>query len=100
MRRAFIALLLVAGCRSPSEPTSFGLNIRIESGNIDGATRAQIVDAALHVTGDETYDTTLNVAKYIGDPEVRFRYVPAIRTGTITVAVDGLAAGRAWSRAA
>lgn len=93
VRPALIAaLLVVAGCKSPSEPTSFGLNIRIETGALDAGTRAGIVQAALHVTGDETYDTTLDVAKYVGDRELRVRYVPGVRTGALTIAIDGLAA--------
>lgn len=64
----------------------------MEAGALDASTRTQIVKAGLHVTGDETYDATLDISKYIGGSEVRFRYVPAIRNGVLTVAIDGLAA--------
>ena len=92
VKRAALLMVLIAACKSAGEPSSFGLNVRIEATSLDTGTRAQIVKAALHVTGDETYDTSLDVAKYIGGGEVRFRYLPGIRSGVLTIAVDALAA--------
>jgi hypothetical protein len=84
-------MFLITACGS-SSPTGFGLNIHLEAGAIDSSTRSRITRVALHVGGDEPFETSVDVSKYIGAGQVRFRYIPSIRSGTLTLAVDALTA--------
>ena len=55
--------------------------------------RSQIAVASLSVAGDETYSRTFDVASAISSGQVRFRYIPGIRNGTLTFALDALSNG-------
>ena len=92
MRRALVCLALLAACKSPSAPSTFGVNIKLEASSLSSSLRSQIVSAALSVTGDETYGRTFDIRSAISTGEVRFRYIPGIQNGTLTLAIDALAA--------
>lgn len=90
MRRAIFALALLAACKSPAPPSSFGINVIVDANALSSGARAQITSAALSVSGDETYSRTFDIRAAIASGQVRFRYIPGITSGSITLALDAL----------
>jgi len=88
---AALGALTLVGCgSSASPPGGFGVNLTID---IDASVRAQVTAVALHVTGAESYDKTLDLGAFAGG-EARVHYVPAVSSGTLTFSADGLGAGQ------
>ena len=78
----FFALgaISLLGCgSSASPPGTFGVNLTID---IDATLRSQVTGVALHVTGDETYNSTLDLVSFSGG-EARVHYVPAVHSGVV-----------------
>lgn len=90
MRRALVLLTLLAACKSPPVPSAFGVNVTVEAGSLPSSVRSQIVSASLSITGDETYSRTFDIKSAIDSGEVRFRYIPGIQSGSISLSLDAL----------
>jgi hypothetical protein len=86
--RAIAILAVAAGC-SPDKPSSFGVNVTVETNMLT------ITALGLHVTGAEKFDKApidLGGAK---SGELRFHYVPGAQSGSLTFEIDGLDAAGA-----
>jgi hypothetical protein len=91
LRRALVLVALALGCSSTaSTPTAFGINVTVDAAQLAPTLRAQIVRAALSVSGDETFTTTFDVHKPIQGGRVRFRYIPKVHSGTLQLQLDAL----------
>ncbi|MDB4970999.1 MAG: Flagellar hook-length control protein FliK [Myxococcales bacterium] len=89
VKQALIVGLLLAGCGG-GDPKEFGLNVRVDAHALSTSDLNRIVSAHLSVGGDEPYEKTFDVAAAARSGEVRFRYVPGVKTGRITLAVNAL----------
>jgi hypothetical protein len=89
VKRAIVVLALLAGCSN--KPAGFGVDVEARTNMLTSAVRNSIVSARLLVTGAETFNKDIgNVAKAAQSGAFKFRYVPGVHSGTITIAVDGL----------
>lgn len=92
-RRSACALLplalVAASCGDSGPPTSFGLNVTVTTTTLDSGTRAAITSALLSVRGDaEPYARPIDIVGPLRDGEARFRYIPKVRTGALTLQLD------------
>jgi hypothetical protein len=98
VRRAIACLLLAAGC-SASEPSGFGVNVRVVASALANDQRARIVSGRLTVTGDAqspfVAPLLTGIGGAIGAGELRFRYIPAVHAGKLTLSFDALDAASA-----
>jgi hypothetical protein len=94
---AIAAVLAAAvGCKSMSgPPSSFGVNVTVDASALSSADRAKVVTGLLRVTGDESAAKRFDVASAIGSGQLRFRFIPSITSGTLTLAFDALDASDA-----
>jgi hypothetical protein len=91
VRRALVLFALLAACKSPSVPSTFGVNITVETNTLSSSSRSEISQVSLLVSGDETYNKTFDVKSAVGSGEIRFRYIPGIQDGRLTLGLDALA---------
>src|SRR4051812_42046014 len=78
VKRALVLLGLLAACKSPSPPTTFGVNVTVDARMVAAGVRSQIRQAALSITGDETYTRNFDITAAAATGEIRFRYIPGI----------------------
>ena len=88
MTRSLVALLLSgaalgAGCKEAVPPSEFGVNLTIDARTLPDTERQKISVLLLRSEGAEQFSTVLDVAGAVGGGELRFRYVPAVRTGAL-----------------
>ncbi|HWE30822.1 MAG TPA: hypothetical protein VHB97_22600, partial [Polyangia bacterium] len=91
MKRSIIiiAALLVAACNN--KPTTFGIDVEARTNMLSSSVRNSIVSARLLVSGAETFQKDIaGVAKAAQSGAFKFRYVPGVHSGTVTIRVDGL----------
>ncbi len=95
VKRTIILLgLLAAACNN--KPTGFGVDVEARTSMLPSATKSAIVSARLLVGGAETFGKDIaGVAKAAQSGAFKFRYVPGVHAGTITIRVDGLDGGGA-----
>ena len=83
------AALALGGCNN--KPTGFGVDVEARTNMLSSSVRSSIVTARLLVSGDETFSKDIgNVAKAAQSGAFKFRYVPGVRSGTLTIRVDGV----------
>jgi hypothetical protein len=87
------SLLLVAlvatGCNN--KPTGFGIDVEARTSMLPSATKSAITSARLIVSGAEAFTTDIpGVAKAAQSGAFKFRYVPGVHSGTITIRVDAI----------
>jgi len=87
-RVVFIAALLV-GCGGGT-PTGFGVNVTVDAHAIGSSDLARISTAKLAVTGAETYQKSFDIHSGVKTGEVRFRYIPGVRSGELRLALDAV----------
>jgi hypothetical protein len=93
-RSIILAALLLAAC--DNKPTGFGVDVEARTGMLTESVRNSIVSARLLVTGAETFTKDIaGVAKAAQSGAFKFRYVPGVHSGTLTIRVDGLDASGA-----
>ena len=82
-------LVLCAGCADPSAPTSFGVNVTVDAHAVSAAVRDTFASVRLTVTGDQApFSTAANIVKPLQSGEARFRYIPAVHSGSLQLHVD------------
>ncbi|HEY2749022.1 MAG TPA: hypothetical protein VGL86_30585 [Polyangia bacterium] len=87
---ALVSCALVAAACS-NKPTSFGVDVEARTNMLPSATRDAIVSARLLVSGAETFTKDIaGVAKAAKSGSFKFRYIPGVQSGTITIRIDGL----------
>lgn len=90
-RVAFVLALAWASAGCNNKPTGFGINVEARTAMLASGVRSQIVSARLIVSGDESFTSTIpNVGKAAQSGAMKFRYIPGIHSGTLTIRVDGL----------
>jgi len=93
-RAIVLAALVAAACNN--KPTTFGVDVEARTSMLPAATRTSIASARLLVSGAETFTKDIaGVAKAAQSGGFKFRYVPGVRSGTITIRVDGIDANGA-----
>ena len=95
MKTIFVSLALctlAVGCGGGA-PSGFGVNLTVQTDQLPSDKRAQIVSVALHVSGAETYATSIDVSK-VTSSEIHIHYVPGVHAGSLVFEVDGLASDR------
>jgi hypothetical protein len=86
---ALSAVVALVGCADPSAPSGFGVNVTVRTNKLDAATRASITAAVLNVTGDQNpYSKDLDIAKQLRGGEARFRYIPAVTSGSLQFEIN------------
>ena len=84
-----VAALVLGGCNNT--PAGFGVDVEARTNMLSSSVRNSIVTARLLVSGAETFSKDIgNVAKAAQSGAFKFRYVPGVHTGTITIRVDGV----------
>jgi hypothetical protein len=92
VKRLIFACLLVAACNN--KPTTFGIDVEARTSTLPAAVKNAIVSARLVVSGAEAFNRDIpGAAKAAQSGTIRFRYVPGVRSGTISIFVAGLDAG-------
>lgn len=87
-----VAALAASACTN--KPNGFGVDVEARTSMLPSATKSAIVSARLLVTGAESFQRDIaGVAKAAQSGAMKFRYVPGVHTGTITIRVDGIDAG-------
>lgn len=87
VKRLIVFALVAAGCGG-GIPTSFGINVTLDASSLSSNDLARISTARLTVSGAENYTKSFDISKPIKTGEVRFRYIPKMQTGELTLAVD------------
>jgi hypothetical protein len=87
VRRIVLGALLIAACGG-GEPTSFGVNVTMDAHAIAAGDLARITTANLTVSGVEQYAKSFDISAPVKTGDVRFRYVPAVHAGLVTLTVD------------
>lgn len=91
MKRSIIVLVALVAAACNNKPTSFGIDVEARTNMLSSSVRNSIVSARLLVSGAETFMKDIGgVGKAAQSGAFKFRYVPGVRTGTVTVRVDGL----------
>jgi hypothetical protein len=76
---------MASGCKeTASPPTGFGVNIIVNARALSPSQRSRVVDGLLEVTGAETVARWFSVKAAVQAGEIRFRYVPNVRTGVLS----------------
>lgn len=89
-----VAALALGGCNN--KPAGFGVDVEARTSMLSSSVRNSIVTARLLVSGAETFSKDIgNVAKAAQSGAFKFRYVPGVHAGTITIRVDGVDAAGA-----
>ncbi|MGZ3440623.1 MAG: hypothetical protein ACXVDD_13970 [Polyangia bacterium] len=84
-----LGALLAAGCNN--KPGGFGIDVEARTNMLPSPTKNAIVTARLLVSGAESFMRDIpGVAKAAQSGSFKFRYVPGVRSGTITLRVDGI----------
>jgi hypothetical protein len=89
LRRAALIAIALAACKSPEPPGGFGVNVTVDATQISDATRGAIASAKLTVTGDmpNPYNVALDAVGPLHSGTVKFRYDPAVHSGSIDFVV-------------
>jgi len=86
---AALGVLALAACSN--KPAGFGVDVEARTNMLSSSVRSSIVTARLLVSGAETFNKDIgNVAKAAQSGAFKFRYVPGVHAGTITIRVDGV----------
>jgi hypothetical protein len=89
-RYAVVAVALFASA-CVNKPSGFGVDVEARTSMLPSGTRDAIVNARLVVSGAESFAGMIpNAAKAAKSGAMKFRYVPGVRSGTLTIRVDGL----------
>ncbi|MCA1665387.1 MAG: hypothetical protein LC659_14175, partial [Myxococcales bacterium] len=89
--KRFIVLAALVASACNNKPTGFGFDVEARTNMLTAAVRNSIVSARLLVTGAESFQKDIpGVAKAAQSGAFKFRYVPGVRSGTLTIRVDGL----------
>lgn len=85
MRSVAVVLLLsvLAGCADPVAPKGYGVDVTVASAALTETQRNSVASVHLGVSGDETYSQDIAIADKLHDGDVRFRYVPGVKSGTL-----------------
>lgn len=89
MKRLVLLAAVIAGCNGGT-PTSFGLNVTVDAHGVASGDLVRITSAKLTVTGAEQYTKSFDISSAIKSAEVRFRYIPEVKSGQLTLAIDAL----------
>jgi hypothetical protein len=84
------ALVASTGACQTSAPSEFGLNVTVDARALSVADRGRIASLAVHVSGDEDYSRLVDVSAPIKSGVVRFRYIPLVKHGALTLTVDAV----------
>ena len=97
MKRAiFVAVVALAAAACSNKPSGFGVDVEARTNMLPSGTKNAIVTARLLVSGAESFSRDIaGVAKAAQSGAFKFRYVPGVHAGTITIRVDGVDAGGA-----
>ncbi len=103
VRAAFLTVAALAaaalGCsKDPTAPGGFGVNVVVDAHPLAAATRGKISSGVLtaQATGGAPVVRPMSISnEAINSGELRFRYVPASTSGSLTLSFDALDAGGA-----
>jgi hypothetical protein len=84
-----VCALLAVGC--DNKPAGFGVDVEARTNMLPSELRSAIASARLLVSGDESFASDIgDVGKAARSGAFKFRYVPGIHTGTLTIRVDAV----------
>jgi ELWxxDGT repeat protein len=91
VRRLALVALVIAGCKTPSPPTNYGVDLTVSWSSLQASDKSRGVNVTISVTGDEKAMKTLPASDFKGD-DLRVQYVPQVSAGTLDFAVALVAA--------